>query len=254
MSKNRLMSHAVSRPPKKEPHHTGGLVLVKYHIGTFFGLGYVKGMVKRRSSREARTRGPDLSAPLNRPTIETPGYAVPKERRTRRDLLGEHRIQMLAEAKELGRLGATDFEVAEHFNVAPSTIHRWIVADKSFADALKLGDSLADSRVERALYHKALGYTYRSEDIKVIDGTVVRVPTTVHVPPDNTAMIFWLKNRMPADWRDQKDVNFSGEVKTDNDDPRRLAMALMLVLSELMGEGIDPSTIIEHEDQREAAE
>jgi len=28
----------------------------------------------------------------------------------------------------------------------------------------------------------------------------------IYIPPDTTAQIFWLKNRKPVDWRDERDV------------------------------------------------
>lgn len=32
------------------------------------------------------------------------------------------------------------------------------------------------------------------------------------IPPDTTAMIFWLKNRKPNEWRDKRDIEHSGEI------------------------------------------
>ena len=55
----------------------------------------------------------------------------------------------------------------------------------------------------RALYQRANGYSY--ETVKIFcdkNGKVTRVPYRVHVPPDVTAQIFWLKNRDPEHWRD----------------------------------------------------
>ncbi|MDL5066676.1 helix-turn-helix domain-containing protein, partial [Clostridioides difficile] len=35
---------------------------------------------------------------------------------------------------------------------------------------------------------------------------------TKHVVPDTTAQIFWLKNRKPAEWRDKRDIEHSGNL------------------------------------------
>jgi hypothetical protein len=44
------------------------------------------------------------------------------------------------------------------------------------------------------------------EETKVFrNGHVVKYTTRKHVPPNVTACIFWLKNRMPEDWRDVRD-------------------------------------------------
>jgi hypothetical protein len=117
------------------------------------------------------------------------------------------------QARKLCELGATDADLADFFGVHRATLYRWKHDSPEFCDALKAGKEASDDRVERSLYHKAVGYTFESEEIRVLrDGTVVRVPTKEHVPPDTTAAIFWLKNRRPEQWRDKHDVEHSGEV------------------------------------------
>lgn len=181
--------------------------------------------------RDHRTLGPDLDAPLNRPTIETPGFGVPKLKRTRRDLMGEFRLQMLSEAKELGRWAATDFEIAEHFGVGINTLQYWKATDPVFDSALRADKETADARVEASLYHKAMGYSFKSEKIFQYEGDVIRVPTVEHVPPDNTAMIFWLKNRQRERWTDQQDFRLTGGIDVNvKTDPRALAMAMLASL------------------------
>lgn len=207
-------------------------------------------MVKRPKSKEARTRGANLDEPLNR-------FGVPKERRTITDLLGEHRLEMLAEARELGLQACTDFEAAQWFNVTLSTLNLWKVRDPAFAAALRLGKDIADGRVEATLYQKATGYSYHSEEIKVIDNVVVRVPVVKHVPPSDTAIIFWLKNRQRAKWRDVQDHKVEGKVDVDVSDkaadPRALAMAIIAALREAATTADEEPATIEH-DANEAAE
>ena len=140
-----------------------------------------------------------------------------------------HRLEFLREARELGLAGATDFEVAAHFGVTSMTINQWKLADDDFRTALQIPKDIADGLVEASLYHKARGYTYRTEEIKVINDQVVRVPTTTHVPPDTTSMIFWLKNRQRDRWRDQQDVNHTGAIDV-NVDTRDLALKLLATI------------------------
>ena len=42
------------------------------------------------------------------------------------------------------------------------------------------------------------------------DGEVTRVAVEKHYPPDVTACIFWLKNRMREEWRDKQEVQHTG--------------------------------------------
>jgi hypothetical protein len=73
-----------------------------------------------------------------------------------------------------------------------------------FMQALKVGKSEADDRVERSLYQRAVGYTYPAVKIFMPAGakTPIYAPYDEHVPPDVTAGIFWSKNRRPDKWRD----------------------------------------------------
>lgn len=186
---------------------------------------------------------------------ETQGFGVPKSRRIVTDLLGEHRLEMLSEARDLGLRAATDFEAAQWFGVTVSTLNLWKTRDPAFAEALQLGKDIADGRVEATLYHKATGYSYQSEEIKVINDVVVRVPVIKHVPPSDTAIIFWLKNRQRQRWRDVQDHKVEGsvDVNVKQEDPRALAMAIIAALRDATAAADDEPAVIEHE-PKEAAE
>jgi hypothetical protein len=123
-----------------------------------------------------------------------------------------YKLEYAEQARKLCELGATDVELADFFEVSDRTIYRWAAKHEEFCQALKAGKMLADERVERSLYHKAVGYTYDSEKVFQYQGEIVRAKTREHVPPDTTAGIFWLKNRKPAEWREKSVVEHEGEV------------------------------------------
>lgn len=102
--------------------------------------------------------------------------------------------------------GATDREVAEYLSVDESTVHRWKHEHPEFGAALTTGKAAADRRVEHSLYRKAVGYSFDSEKIFHHEGVVTRVPLVEHVPPSDTAAIFWLKNRNPEQYREKTEV------------------------------------------------
>lgn len=122
------------------------------------------------------------------------------------------------QAKKLCELGATDVEMADFFGVAVSTFYLWKNKQPEFSEALKAGKSAADERVERSLYHKAVGYTFESEKVFQFQGQIIRAPVREHVPPDTTAMIFWLKNRRADDWREKSEHIVRHEVSQMSDD------------------------------------
>jgi hypothetical protein len=121
-----------------------------------------------------------------RPTLYKPAYA--------------------AQAAKACQAGFTDQELADLFGVAVSTISAWKAEHVEFSDALKAGKAEADDRVERALYHRAIGYSHSVEKPMVVDKAVRIVTYTARMPPDTTACIFWLKNRNPEEWRDKTQV------------------------------------------------
>jgi len=114
------------------------------------------------------------------------------------------------QAEKLCKLGATDQELADFFEVDVSTINNWKIDFPQFFESIKKGKILADSNVAERLYQRALGFEHDSEEIKVTDGQVVRVPIRKIYPPDPTAAIFWLKNRRPKEWRDKQEIEQSG--------------------------------------------
>lgn len=112
-----------------------------------------------------------------------------------------------AQIEKLARKGWTDAEMADFHGVTDRTWDNWKKAHPEFFRSLKDWKAEADEKVERSLFERAAGYTHPEEKIFQHEGRVVRAETTKHYPPDSTAMIFWLKNRRPEDWRDKHEVS-----------------------------------------------
>ena len=117
--------------------------------------------------------------------------------------------EFVDQARKLAELGATDREIADFFDVTEVTINRWKATNAEFCSSIKVGKQAADDRVEQSLYRKATGYSFDSEKIFQYEGEVIRAATVEHVPPSDTAAIFWLKNRRKDEWRDRHDVQHS---------------------------------------------
>lgn len=118
--------------------------------------------------------------------------------------------EFIAQAEKLCRLGATDIEIADFFEIEVRTLYRWKADNDEFCQSLKAGKTEADDRVERSLFSRANGYEHDEVDIRVIDAQIVQTPIRKIYPPDTTAAIFWLKNRRPAAWREMKALELSG--------------------------------------------
>jgi len=136
-----------------------------------------------------------------------------------------YKPEYATQAQKLCLFGATDIEIADFFEVSLATISNWKNQYPEFLDALKTGKSVVDERVERSLYHKAIGYTFEAVKIFMPAGATspVYAPYREHVPPDTTACIFWLKNRRKEDWRDvhKHEVGAPGDFDGMNADQLR---------------------------------
>jgi hypothetical protein len=107
------------------------------------------------------------------------------------------------QAAELCRRGATDEELAEHFEVCVRTIYRWRNAHEEFAQAVIAGKEHADTRVERSLYSRAVGCSV--DRVKIFkhagDTDPVYAPYKLELAPDPNAALQWLRVRQPRKWR-----------------------------------------------------
>ncbi len=132
----------------------------------------------------------------------------PRKQRVRADKRGVFRPQFVERAAIACMVGLTDYEIGTIFGVTGITISRWKVEHPEFGDALRTGKIQADERVERALYSRAVGYSFDSEEIHWVKGKPKRIPVVKHVPPDISAARLWLTNRRRDYWRDVQKHEF----------------------------------------------
>lgn len=156
--------------------------------------------IERQLAAEEALTGDHLQAvePTEKPT--KPGRHAPFEKGNKYGLGREstYNAKYADIAKRACAKGMTDLEVADLLDIAESTMWRWKQKHPEFAEAFKLGKKLAHNRVERALFHKAVGYTYETQ--RVVSGH--KVTLRQHLPPDTQAAVFYLKNRRPRKWKD----------------------------------------------------
>jgi hypothetical protein len=116
----------------------------------------------------------------------------------------------LALVKRLYTLGFTDELLGFAVGVTERTINNW-KDDEDFLAVCKAGKAMADSNVVKTLQRLTKGYNYYeqiAEKRTYRDGSTMLIQRRVkkHVPPNVVAIIFWLKNRLPAQWRDRLEI------------------------------------------------
>lgn len=120
----------------------------------------------------------------------------------------KYKPEFCHQAREIAKLGAIDAEIATILGVANSTLDLWKNEYPEFSEALNEGKEIADSNVQKSLYHRAVGYSHKAVKIfQTRDGETIEHEYTERYPPDPTSGIFWLKNRKRADWKDRHDVD-----------------------------------------------
>ena len=116
----------------------------------------------------------------------------------------------------LCKLGATDKELADFFNICEATLNNWKINHPEFLESLKEGKDFADRNVQKKLFERATGYSHSETKIITHAGKVTEViEFERHYPPDTTACIFWLKNRKPKQWREKFHQELSGVIGFD---------------------------------------
>ena len=104
-------------------------------------------------------------------------------------------------ARKACERGFTDQQVADLLGVNPSTLYRR-AQYRQFSRAFRLGKELANNRVERALYARAVGYDFECEKQIMTRHGPQMLRWREHLPPDVGAALAYLKNRRPDRWSD----------------------------------------------------
>jgi hypothetical protein len=122
------------------------------------------------------------------------------------------KAEFTEQAEKLAKLGATDMEIADFFEVDVRTVNRWKISFPEFCQALKAGKDVADDKVIRSLFQRATGFEHEAVKIFMPANASEPIHTNYRefVVPDTTACIFWLKNRRPDEWRDKQSNELSG--------------------------------------------
>lgn len=121
----------------------------------------------------------------------------------------------------LSLLGANDVQIAQVFDVHPSTIDTWKRKKPDFLNAMNKGKMMADAKVSHSLYLAAVGYSHpdkvilanKRREYDPDTGKLIRewtepliVDTIKNYPPNVTAAIKWLQARQPEQWGNKLEI------------------------------------------------
>lgn len=135
-------------------------------------------------------------------------------------------------AGRMARLGDTDRAIANRLGVAYSTFRDYVSKDEKLQVIMLRDKAVADARVEMSLFELTQGFDYYEEEVKIVEGQIVKVEVRRHKAPETAACINWLANR--TEWRRNPDtlelpapeVAVNEERPVTRDDYRRIALVL----------------------------
>lgn len=117
----------------------------------------------------------------------------------------------LPEVKKWSGEGATMKEIAKKLGVSYSGFKGYKNKYPELEAALLENRGVADDKVLGAFFKSATGYETKEITKERIDGKMVTTKeVTKQVAPNVEAGKFWLKNRMPEDWKDSHKYEVSG--------------------------------------------
>lgn len=98
--------------------------------------------------------------------------------------------------------GASIKDIYEKIGVDVRTFRSWRKKCSDLEEALVVGKEITNARVIDALYKRAVGFYYDEITSELVEGEM-RVVRSVrkYCPPDTKAILSWLYNRYPQEWR-----------------------------------------------------
>ena len=146
----------------------------------------------------------------------------------------------------LALLGLSNLEIATALGVASITVDKWMKNYPEFEYAVERGREIADTKVVRALYKRACGYTYEDTHVSVIkpknpedEPIVLTTPVLKHMPPDTQAAIFWLTNRQRKHWSTTQKIELNAKIQQTAPDLSDLTDDELALISKLGLSGLE---------------
>lgn len=113
-------------------------------------------------------------------------------------------------AYELALLGFGPKRIAKVFCVPVNHVNKWKENIEEFRACFASGSEMADAKVAKALFQRAIGYTHDEEKIHFNKlGEVSTYETKKHYPPDTAAAKLWLELRQKDLWKSENDLNLN---------------------------------------------
>jgi hypothetical protein len=99
-------------------------------------------------------------------------------------------------AAKCAAVGMTHVETADLLGIAERTFRNWLTQYPELRKAISIALTDANERVHLSLFQQAVGFERAEEEIKVINGEIVRVPVKKFYPPNGAVAVAWARQHM----------------------------------------------------------
>lgn len=164
-------------------------------------------------------------------------------------------LPRLSDIKEWLMQGDTVREVCKKLAISPDSWYRYCKEHETLSELVTMGRSVICNEVEKSLLKLCTGYEY--EELKTIveedkngkKRTKIE-KTRRHQPPSAQAISFFLRNRMPEEWSDKKELILD----TSQNEEARKKLFLQMVNGELDEDTEDNNADCQEEQLRQVEE
>jgi transposase-like protein len=135
--------------------------------------------------------------------------------------------------------GATDTKIARALGISYKQFKVWKQKYPEIGATMKAPKEMIDNNVVSTLYKRAMGYSYQERTIETIldkdgkpTGEKKMKVVEKEVPPGESSLQFWTRNRRPDEWRDTRHIDIENDddiwdrmdkelAKAKRNDPKR---------------------------------
>ena len=132
-------------------------------------------------------------------------------------------LPRLSDIKEWLMQGDTVREICKKLEMSPDTWYRYCREHETLTELVTMGRSVLCQEVEKSLLKLCTGYDYEELKTTVEEDKNGKKRTKIektkrHQPPSAQAISFFLRNRMPEEWSDKKEIILD---TSQNDETRK---------------------------------
>ncbi len=143
-------------------------------------------------------------------------------------------LPRLSDIKEWLMQGDTVREICKKLAISPDSWYRYCKEHETLSELVTMGRSVLCNEVEKSLLKLCTGYEYEELKTIVEEDKNGKKRTKIekikrHQPPSAQAISFFLRNRMPEEWSDKKELILD----TSQNEEARKRLFLQMVNGEL---------------------